>query len=117
MKTRPTDPNILTPAVAFARRGEFYLKVKQMKTIEEIIELIGKNRKTIKPKYSDVYFSIDSDYPHDNNVYLFISTEYHKNPSKETIKKLEKIFDSEDVMFVDADDNDEQPNFWSIILN
>ena len=87
-----------------------------MKTIKEIIELIGKNRGTIKPKYSNIYFSIESDYPPFGVTSLFINTKYHKNPTKETIKKMEKIFDSEDVMFVDADDTDEQPNFWSIIL-
>ena len=88
-----------------------------MKTIEEIIELVGKNRGIIKPKYSNVYFSIDSEYPRIGVTSLFINTEYHKEPKKETINKIKKLFCSEDVMFADADDTDEQPNFWSIVLD
>lgn len=83
--------------------------------VRDICDIIRNNRKLLKPHWSNTYFSVDDGRAGEfvGEICIFVHTKY-KKATKEQIQKVARLFNSDDVLFIDGDGED--PSFWSIKL-
>ena len=87
--------------------------------IEDITDIIEKNREKLNLKWSNIYYSVNRDEDTETEkptLELFIETKYKKLPSKKKEEEIRKLFNARDVMFVDIPDNEDNSSFWSVRL-